>query len=72
MSAFAAIGCAIAGIVSFDNLSKSVSSESIAPEMIVAIMLLILSCLFAIMGAPLVLKIYYIHKLNLQGISFDD
>lgn len=71
MLVFAAVGCAI-GYFAIRQMSAWLNSLSVPTEIVIAFILDIVACLFAIMGAPLVLKIYYISKLNSQGLSLED
>lgn len=71
MLAFAAIGSVI-GYLGFKKLSDYMASIVIPAEIVVALLLCLVACLFTIMGAPTILKLYYISKLTSQGIDLED
>lgn len=68
MLSYAAIGSTIGALI-FKTFLKRISFEIISAEVLVAILLEGVACLFAFMGAPVILKWYYIWKFSKQGVD---
>ena len=68
---YAAIGSAL-GLFLFRNYLTQTPIATVPPEIIVAILLELVACLFAIMGAPTFLKLYYVKKLNSEEINLNE